>query len=48
MMRRLAVELEIPFITTVQGAKATAKAISRARHGNISVKDLATFHAANK
>ena len=31
MMRRLAVELEIPFLTTVQAAKATVAAMKRAR-----------------
>jgi len=45
MMRRLAVELEIPFLTTVQGAKATAMAIRRARQGNLTVMDLGSYHA---
>ena len=44
MMRRLAVELEIPFITTVQAAKATVEAIKRARQGELSVNDLSTYH----
>jgi carbamoyl-phosphate synthase large subunit len=44
MMRRLAVELEIPFITTVQGAKATVGAIRRAREGDIGVRDLSSYH----
>jgi len=46
MMRRLAVELEIPFITTVQAAKATADAIKRAREGGIQVNDLRSYHPA--
>ncbi len=44
MMRRLAVEMEIPFITTVQAAKATVDAIRRARAGNIHPKDLKSYH----
>ncbi len=44
MMRRLAVELEIPFITTIQGARATVGAIRRARKGDMEVKDLASYH----
>ncbi len=44
MMRRLAVEMEIPFITTVQAAKATVDAIRRARVGNIHPKDLKSYH----
>jgi carbamoyl-phosphate synthase large subunit len=48
MMRRLAVELEIPFLTTVQGAKATVGAIKRARQGGIEVHDIASFHDSNR
>ena len=44
MMRRLAVELEIPFLTTVQAAKATVGAIRRARQGNIEPHDIAYYH----
>jgi len=44
MMRRLAVELEIPFLTTVQAARATVGAIRRAREGGIEVNDLRSFH----
>jgi len=44
MMRRLAVEMEIPFITTVQAGKATVDAIRRARAGNIHPKDLKSYH----
>ncbi len=46
MMRRLAVELEIPFLTTVQGAKVTAEAIKRAREGDMDVKDLGSYPKA--
>jgi len=44
MMRRLAVELEIPFLTTVQGARATVCAIKRAREGALQVRDVASYH----
>ncbi len=44
MMRRLAVELEIPFLTTVHGAKATVCAIRRARQGDLHVRDIAFYH----
>ncbi len=44
MMRRLAVELEIPFLTTVQAAKATVGAIARARKGEVSVRDIASYY----
>lgn len=43
-MRRLAVELEIPFLTTIQGAEAAVGAIRVARSGNISVKAMKEFH----
>jgi len=44
MMRRLAVELEIPFLTTVQAARATVGAIKRAREGEVEVNDLSSYH----
>ncbi len=44
MMRRLAVELEIPFITTVQGAKAAAGAIEKAMDREMEVHDIASFN----
>jgi carbamoyl-phosphate synthase large subunit len=44
MMRRLAVELEIPFLTTVQGARATVCAIQSARQGELKVRDVASYH----
>lgn len=48
MMRRLAVELEIPFITTIQAARAIVSAIKRARKGGIEVNDLASFHCTRQ
>ncbi len=44
MMRRLAVELEIPFLTTVQAARATVEAMRRSRVGTLDVHDLASYH----
>jgi carbamoyl-phosphate synthase large subunit len=44
MMRRLAVELEIPFLTTVQAAKATVGAIKRKSEGEVEVSDLSSYH----
>jgi carbamoyl-phosphate synthase large subunit len=44
MMRRLAVELEIPFLTTMQAARATVGAIRRGRRGDLSVRDIASYH----
>ncbi|QLH75618.1 MAG: carbamoyl-phosphate synthase large subunit [Methanomassiliicoccales archaeon] len=44
MMRRLAVELEIPFLTTIQAARATVAAIRRARREEMGVSDLASYH----
>ena len=46
MMRRLAVELEIPFLTTVQAARATVAAMHRATSGGLDVMDLASHHHA--
>ncbi|UCE91777.1 MAG: carbamoyl-phosphate synthase large subunit [Methanobacteriota archaeon] len=44
MMRRLAVELEIPMFTTIQGARAAVMAMERASDAEIGVSDLASFH----
>jgi len=44
MMRRLAVELEIPFFTTVQGARAAVMAMEHAAKKEITVNDLSFFH----
>ncbi len=44
MMRRLAVELEIPFMTTVQGGIAAVDAIKSARANVVGVRDMSSFH----
>ncbi|MFQ6012722.1 MAG: carbamoyl-phosphate synthase large subunit [Thermoplasmata archaeon] len=43
MMRRLAVELNIPFITTVEAARAAAEAIARAKEGGFTAKPLTEY-----
>ena len=43
-MRRLAVELEIPFLTTVQGADITVGAIRVGREKKSSVRSMKEFH----
>ena len=48
MMRRLAVELEIPFLTTVQAARATVMAMKRAAAGPLDVIDLRTYCGMSK
>lgn len=44
MMRRLAVELEIPFFTTMQGAKAAVMAMEFAANNEITANSLSSFH----
>ena len=44
MMRRLAVELEIPFFTTMQGAGAAVMAMEGSIKKSIEVNDLSHFH----
>jgi len=44
MMRRLAVELEIPIFTTIQGARAAVMAMEHAIKNEMTVNDLAFFH----
>jgi carbamoyl-phosphate synthase large subunit len=44
MMRRLAVELEIPFFTTIQGARAAVMAMEHASKKEMTVNDLSFFH----
>jgi carbamoyl-phosphate synthase large subunit len=44
MMRRLAVELEIPIFTTIQGARAAVFAMEHERMHKLEVHDLASFH----
>jgi carbamoyl-phosphate synthase large subunit len=43
-MRRLAVELEIPFLTTVQGADAAVGAMKVAKDQSFSVMSMKEFH----
>ena len=40
IIRRLAIELGIPYVTTVAGANAVLKAIEEASHGELNVKSL--------
>jgi len=44
MMRRLAVELQIPFLTTLQAAEATLRAIRHAKAHPSTVRVLSDFH----
>jgi carbamoyl-phosphate synthase large subunit len=44
MMRRLAVELEIPFFTTMKGASAAVMAMEYASKNQLEANDLAHFH----
>ncbi|MDR2866536.1 MAG: carbamoyl-phosphate synthase large subunit [Methanomassiliicoccaceae archaeon] len=44
MMRRLAVELEIPFVTSVNGANAAVGAIKNAGSKKLSVRSMKEFH----
>ena len=43
-IRRLAVELEIPFMTTVQGADIAVRAIKVAKSGGLGVRSMKEFH----
>jgi len=43
MMRRLAIDLGIPFITTIQGAEAAADAILSAKGAEFAVKSLQEY-----
>ncbi len=43
-MRRVAVEQEIPFFTTINGAKLAVGAIKVAQKGNVDVKSMQDFH----
>ncbi|HLE98125.1 MAG TPA: carbamoyl-phosphate synthase large subunit [Candidatus Thermoplasmatota archaeon] len=45
MMRRLAVELDIPFLTTLQAATAATHAIARMKKKGLRTTDLAAYHA---
>ena len=46
MMRRLAIDLGIPFITTIQGAKAAADAIEAVKKAELGVRSLQEFAKA--
>jgi carbamoyl-phosphate synthase large subunit len=46
MMRRLAVDLNIPFIPTIQAAIAAAQAIDEMRHGDLDVRSLQSYASA--
>jgi carbamoyl-phosphate synthase large subunit len=46
MMRRLAVELGIPFLTTVAAATAATAAIRAKREGQVETNALRTYHSA--
>ncbi len=48
MMRRLAVDLNIPFITTLEGARAAADAVAQVRGDNLSVKPILEYAPARK
>ena len=43
-MRRLAVELEIPFMTTIHGAEIAVGSIKVARSGDLGVRSMKDFH----
>ena len=43
MMRRLAVDLNIPFLPTIQAAVAAAKAIEETREGGLGVRSLQSY-----
>ncbi len=47
MMRRLAVDLNIPFVTTLEGARAAAEAIGQAKVGSLSVKPISEYAPAS-
>ncbi len=46
MMRRLAVDLNIPFIPTIQAAVAAAQAIEETRSGDLDVRSLQSYAAS--
>jgi carbamoyl-phosphate synthase large subunit len=45
MMRRLAIDLQIPYITTLTAAKAAVGAIKKIRGGTPDVKSLNDYFA---
>jgi carbamoyl-phosphate synthase large subunit len=46
MMRRLAVDLNIPFIATIQAAEAAVQAMEEARTGELQVVPLQEYGRA--
>ncbi|OGW58981.1 MAG: carbamoyl phosphate synthase large subunit [Nitrospirae bacterium RBG_16_64_22] len=44
-IRRTALNLKIPYFTTLSGARATVTGLASARHGEMSVKSLQEYHA---
>ncbi|MGZ7047235.1 MAG: carbamoyl-phosphate synthase large subunit [Methanobacterium sp.] len=46
-IRRLAVELEIPYVTTLAGARAALNAIEKVKDGEVKVKSLNEYHHYN-
>ena len=46
MMRRLAVDLNIPFIATIQGAEAAVEAMEEIRSGDLDVAPLQEYGRA--
>ncbi len=48
MMRRLAIDLNIPFITTLEGARAAADAVAQAKDGQLSVKPILEYAPSKK
>jgi carbamoyl-phosphate synthase large subunit len=47
MMRRLAVDMGIPFLTTIQGAQAAAAAIAEVKSAELAVKSLQAYAKEN-
>ena len=47
-MRRLAVELQIPFLTTINGARIAIGAIKVARKGDFGVRSMQEFHGLRR
>ena len=44
-IRRTALNLKIPYFTTISGARAAVTGLASARHGEMSVKSLQEYHA---
>jgi carbamoyl-phosphate synthase large subunit len=43
-IRRMAIELGIPYVTTLAGARAVLNAIEHVKEGDIGVKSLNEYH----